>query len=545
MLALLAAPASAQETPRLTPEVAASLTAFHNRPSTTRLVGRSRLAPAATIEGDVAAIGGPLEVGGTITGDVVVLNGDLRILPGGRVLGSATVVGGIFEGDTAAVAGTLIRYPEALRFRTEDDRLIPVDPGPPGVLSAGRATRFGRTDLMLTVDGSYNRVEGLPITFGPRIELGRSNPTVLDARLIYRTRTGFRIHPDEFGHVIRLEQFLGGHRAVALGAEKLSTIDPIERAGLTDTENSLSTFILHRDYRDHYTRRGWSAYLRFIGRTRPYEAGIALLDERHGSAEPGTPWSLLNNDDPWRPQPQVAEGDLRSVQGWMRWDTRNDRVDPATGWLLDLQAEQGLEGDLSIKVEDFGVGGPQLVDRPVSAEFTVIRVDARRYLRIGPRSRLALRAVFDGSPDDGALPPQRQTTLGGEGSLPGYERFAMDCGARTGPPDQRGYYPYFGCDRRILLQGELRLAILPGFSPGRRLGLDFDLLTTPEIVLFADAGRAWIEPESLGDRVDLGPSRLRYDAGAGLRLGRLGFYIAAPFQGGGGPNFFVRLGPRL
>lgn len=546
LLALMAAPAAAQDTPILTPEVAEALAAFYNRATTTRLDGRTRIAPPAVLEGDVASVGGPLEVAGTVTGDVVVLNGDLAILPGGRILGSATVVGGGFQGDAAAVRGAITRYPEALRLRREGERIIAIDPGRPGILTAGRSMPFGRTDLMLTVDGSYNRVEGLPITFGPRIEFGRSNPTVLDARFIYRTRAGLRIHPDEFGHIVRVEQHLGGHRGMVLGLSKHNTIDPIDPAGVTDTENSLSTFILHRDYRDHFTRRGWSAYLRFIGRTRPYDAGVALLDETHGSVPPGAPWSLLYNDEPWRPQPRVAEGEIRMLQAWFRWDTRNDREDPATGWLVEVDAEQGLEGELSILVEGLGTGLPlPLVEQRVSAEYTALRLDARRYLRIGPRTRIALRGVFDGSPDDGALPPQRQSSLGGEGSMPGYDRFEFDCDARAGEPDADGYFPYFGCDRVVLLQAELRFAILPGFSLGRRLGVDFDVLSTPEIVLFTDGGRAWIEPESLGYRAGLGPESIHWDAGAGVRLGRLGLYVAAPLQGGGGANFFVRLGPRL
>lgn len=545
--AATATTAAAQEAPRLTAEVGEEIAAFYNRPSTTRINAEAIIAEGAVMEGDVAGIGGPLHVAGVVRGDVVVINGDLRLAATGRIEGDAIVVGGAYEGLRESVAGELTVYPEALRIRREDDRIVTAEPERPRILSTGRTTRFGRTDLMVAVDGSYNRAEGLPITLGPRIELGRSNPTVLDARLVYRTRAGLRIHPDEIGHVLSLEQYLGGHRAFLIGASKLNTVDPMEDAGLTDTENSLSTFILHRDYRDHYTRRGWTAYLELLGRTRPYEAGLVYADERHGSIQPGTPWSLLDNNEPWRPQPQVAEGGLRSVRGWFRWDTRNDARDPSIGWLVDASAEQGLEGDLAVlvPVED-PAADPPFVRRPVTSEFTSIRLDARRYFRLGPRTRFALRGVFDGSPDDGPLPPQRQVVLGGEGTLPGYDRFRFDCDARSGPADVEDYFPYYGCDRVILAQAELRFAVLPGIDMGRRLGLDFDLLSAPEVVLFADAGRAWIEPESVGYRAGTGATDLHYDAGVGLRLGRVGLYIAAPLSGGDdGLNFFVRLGPRL
>jgi hypothetical protein len=548
LLCLAASPVIAQEPTPLTEDAAAAIAAFYNAPATTRLGGPTRIAPGTTLEGDAASIGGPLVVAGTVRGDVVVINGDLRVAPGGAIEGAATIVGGRLLGDSAAVAGPVTVYETALRFRREGERIVALGPSRPPGLSAGRPTRFGRTEVTLRVDGSYNRVEGLPIAFGPRFELGHSNPTVLEGRLIYRTRSGLRIHPEEFGHDLRLEQYLGGHRGILLGLGLQRVIDPIEMRGVSNTENSLSTFVLHRDYRDHYERDGWRAYLRFVGRTRPYDAGVEYRDEDHASVTPGTPWSLLKNDEEWRPQPAVAEGSLRTLRGWFHWDSRNDRVDPAVGWLVAVEVEQGLEGELRARVlgVDPGTGEPPpVLSARVGAEFTAVQVDARRYLRLGPRTRVALRLLAAGSPDDGALPAQRQHVLGGEGSLPGFERFRFDCGARQEPLVD-GFVPYYGCDRVVLLQAEYRFAFMGTHSLGSRLGLDFDLVTTPELILFADAGRAWIEAESRGYRAELGPGDLRYDIGAGLRLGRVGLYLAAPLSDGGdGFNFFIRLGPRI
>ena len=541
------APVSAQEAPPLAEDQAAALAAFYNRATTTRLAGETRIAPGAEVTGDVASLGGPLTVAGHVLGDLLVINGDVFLEPGARIDGALVVVGGRVEGPAAAVSGGITVYREALRFRREEGRIIALGPSRPPALSAGGSTWFGRTDLLLAVNGSYNRVEGLPVTFGPRVELGHSNPTVFDARLEYRTRSGLRIHPEEFGYHVGVEQFLGGHRSVSVGASLESAIDPIEDNGVSDTENSLSTFILHRDYRDHYEREGWGAFVRLLGRTRPFEARIEYRDETHRSIGPGEPWSLLSNDDPWRPQPQVAEGDLRSIVARLQWDTRNDRTAPATGWLVELEVEQGLEGALRVLTPAPVLPGepPTLVERPVEAEFTAMRLDARRFLRMGPRTRLALRAVVAGSPDDGPLPPQRQHLLGGEGGLPGYERFRFDCGARAeGTIGDR--YPYYGCDRVALLQGELRLGLFDGQALNRRLGLDVDLLGAPELVLFADAGRAWIEAESLRGRRETGPRALRWDAGLGLRLGPLGAYLAVPLSADGdGANFFIRVGPRI
>lgn len=549
LLSLVALPAAAQESRPLTDAAAASVMAFYNDAGTTRIQGGTRIAPGAVLDGNVAALGGPLVVGGTIRGDLVVINGDLRLLPGSRVEGAVRVVGGRFDGAADGVAGAIIVYPESLRFRREGERMVAPAPDRPLWPSAGTATRFGRLDFTAGLHGSYNRVEGFPVMAGPRLQLGQSNPTVIDARLVYKTRSGLRFHHRELGHDLRVEQYLGGGQRMLVGVGLHDLVDPIEDAGLSDTENSLSTFVLHQDHRDHYVRQGWSAYLRFIGTTRPYDARVEYVDESHRSIDPGNPWSLLRNDSPWRSQPRVARGALRSIRGSFVWDSRNQPVDPAAGWLVTAGVEQGLGGTLAYHVPEDGSWGiviPPVGPRPADSEFTFVSVDARRYLRLGPRSRLAVRAGAAGAPDSGPLPPQRQVTLGGEGNLSGFRSFEFDCDARTHGPAADGFYPYYGCDRSLLFQAEYRFALLTDPGIARRLGLDFDLFATPELVLFADAGRAWIEARALDGRNDVGPRRLHSDVGAGLRLGPLGFYIAVPLTDAGtGPNFFLRLGPRL
>ncbi len=525
VLTLMASPLASQQT-ELTRAAAEEAAAFYNAPSTSRVSGTTRIAPGTVFAGDLAALGGPVHVAGTVRGDVLVINGDIRLEPGARITGALTVMGGSVASATDAVDGAVTVYEDALRFRREDGRIVALDPSTGPLLS--QPTWFGRGGFNLMVDGGYNRVEGLPIAFGPRFELGHANPTIFDARLIYRTGNGLQFHPDELGHEIRLEQYLGGYRSFMAGVAWHRVTEPIETRGLSDLENSLSSFVLHRDLRDHYVRGGWRVYFEYTGRTRPVEVGLEYRDEHHSSVAARTPWSLLDNDEAWRAQPSIADGAIALVRGWLRWDSRNDRADPSDGWLLEAEVEQGVEGEIP------------------NAEFTSLRLEARRYLRLGPRTRVALRAMAAGSPDDGALPPQRQHVLGGEGSLPGYLHFAFDCGARRAPL-AGSLTPYYGCDRVVLFQAEYRLAFMGSsdLSLGRRLGLDFEIATTPELVLFADGGRTWIEPESLRGRLNTGPGDLRYDAGIGLRVGRLGFYLAAPLSGGGGVNFFLRLGPRI
>ena len=270
--------------------------------------------------------------------------------------------------------------------------------------------------------------------------------------------------------------------------------------------------------------------------------------EEHDTRAALTPWTLFDNGEPFRPQPLVGVGSLNTVALRIEHDSRNEVRDPSSGWLLRLESEQGVGGEMSVRVSPDGAGGLSIEPWDIDERFSAMSLDARRYLRLGPLTRLAVRAWAAGSLDGGPLPPQRQHALGGEGTMPGYELFRFDCGARelSASFDGEGmqYFLYYGCDRAVLGQVSLERTLSFVRPLGRSLGLDFDLGPEPALALFADVGRAWIEDDALRGR-EAGTSGLEADAGVGVRFGRVGFYLAMPVTGGGGVNFFVRIGPRI
>ena len=67
-----------------------------------------RIADGATIEGDVALLGGTLTVDGEIEGDVLVLGGRLQLEPGSLVMGDVRSVGGEVETTGATVTGEIL-----------------------------------------------------------------------------------------------------------------------------------------------------------------------------------------------------------------------------------------------------------------------------------------------------------------------------------------------------------------------------------------------------------------------------------------------------
>lgn len=542
-----AAPAQTPEARVLPSEVIAAVFDYFNRPETIRITGESRIARGAEVVGDVAVLGGPLRVAGRVRGRIVVVNGDAVFEPGSEVAGDVLVVGGAAVGlDSARVTGPVETYREALRYRLEGGLLAPAPPDPEPGIATGREFRFGRTDLTLAAHRGYNRVEGLPVVAGPRFETRRRNPTRAEAFLIYRTETGVEVAAEDFGYLLRLEQFVGGRRVVRLGATLHSEIVPIEAWGLSDRENSLATFLLHRDYRDHYERTGWSAYVRIAPPGGRHDFALGYRDERHTSVRTAEPWTLFG-DEPWRPQPRIAEGRLRSVVARIGYDTRNEGADPTTGWLIRAELERALGGTLArgdlfppclepaCTVYDAGA---------VESEFATGFVDLRRYARISPDSRLALRVVAATSLNDRPLPPQRQHALGGEGSLPAYDQFAFDCGARDAGVLPDGLLPYYGCDRLALVQLEYRASFPFGRGWGRKLGWDIDLGETPGWAVFFDAGRAWTERTARDGRSE-GQDDFAADVGAGIRLGHIGAYWVVPLSGREERvNFFVRIGAR-
>src|SRR3970040_387674 len=72
----------ARELPRV---VADEVIHLYNAPTTTRLVGRTRLPRGNEWRGDVAVRNGPVIVGGRVDGTLLVINGDALLTPGAAI----------------------------------------------------------------------------------------------------------------------------------------------------------------------------------------------------------------------------------------------------------------------------------------------------------------------------------------------------------------------------------------------------------------------------------------------------------------------------
>jgi hypothetical protein len=540
-------------------DVADRLIGLYQHPGTLRFDGPGLIAAGDVVARNVAVMGGDLVVAGRVEGEVVVVHGDLRFEPGGAVTGDITIVGGEVHGaEQGQVGGTLIAYGEGFRFirRGDRDRVVHASRRPRPRMEGD--VGFGYSRLAVRLGHNYNRVEGLPIHIGPVIETGGRAPLRLEAMAILRTEDAGEFGPDRIGYTARLEQFIGG-RQFRVGVGARSTVEPIESWGLSDLENSLSTFLFHSDHRDHYEQRGWQAYARYAPGRLPFDATVEFRADRHGSVAAGDPWALFGGGE-WRLQPLVAEGAIRSVGGQLRLDTRDDRQDPLEGWLASARILHALAADLEVPAS---AQLPLPLFPPAAwpafdGGFTTGFLDVRRYNPVGRGSRLNLRGLAGGSLAGGGLPPQYQHALGGIGSLPAFGRMSADCGARdtrvtvSDGSESATFHPYYGCDRVALFQAEYRGHLSFHFDLGgreewssrRRRDWDWDGDFSPSWVVFFNAGRGWAEQKEWGplERTD---TPTLADAGVGFLIGDLGIYWAAPLTAGGSSNFFVRLGRRF
>jgi two-component system nitrogen regulation response regulator NtrX len=400
---------------------------------------------------------------------------------------------------------------------------------------------------------TYNRVEGFPIYLGPTAR--RVLPWGVisgDAYGIVRISDKLRWDEDHIGYAAHTELRIGpeGGRSLTVGGRLYDVINPVESWGLSDAEVGLSTFFLHRDYRDYFGRHGATGYATLrasdiLGLTLSY------ANERWASRPVRDPFTLFDNTAAWRPNPQIDDGLFRLVTAHVELDTRNDANDPWSGWYATGDLEHG-DGDVS----SFGPRTDgEMVSAPVGGVSPVSYLrgffDGRRYNRIGPTEQLNARLVLGGWLGGDPLPLERRLSLGGAGTMPGFDFRDPGSGPDNASCSTPRVPPPGGpaqCDRIAMAQVEFRHDLRVGLADFIR-GVPLD----GAWVLFADAGRGWLVGPHVGplqypaDAVP-GLGTALVDAGAGITLGPFGVYVAqaiSPWNYSLGPRLSIRLQQRF
>jgi len=537
---------------------------FYNDPATTRLVGRTRLPRGNEWRGNVAVRNGPVVVAGRVQGTLVVINGDLLFDTGAEVTGNVIVVGGIVD-DTAKarIGGEVRQYREPLlyRLRHEGDELVYAPNLRRRLFNPGAHVSWGdadsRSSLTIATGGTFNRIEGLPIVFGPLFDwkLQQNFRMRLDALGVFRSAGDLSDKRSDLGYMFRGELRSGDIRPVGVGLRAFDVVSPVEDWGLHNAEIGWGAFLFGRDYRDYFLNKGWAARA-FVQPEKQIALSLELRREWQTGVANQDPWTLFRNSEIWRPNPPIDEGHFTTIAVGGVLDARNDPEEPTSGWLVRATLEDSRSTDV---VPHTGVPASVRDSIPTGAyHFDRMFFDIRHYARISPSGRINVRLVGGGWVGGDPLPLQRRLALGGPDPMPGHPFRTSSCNnAFTDPvfTDAR----VAACDRVIAFQTEYRGHVKLNWSynpwkdekPDREEGSGsprFFWLEGLDVVVFADAGQAWL--------VGNGPNRLPagrippfdnwlVDVGLGIDWGGLGVYTAKAVTSGERLRLTVRLDHRF
>jgi len=526
-----------------------------NAPTTTRVFGELVIGRDDIYTGDVGALDGPLVVSGVVEGRLVAINAQVELTSSAEIMGDVLILGGtLTRSPGAEIRGSLSYYSARVLVRRVRDVLVLVEEPrePTRVVRRPRWRSWGSGDasLVFSLGGTYNRVEGLPIRVGPRIRWNGPVGGQIEAVGIVRTAGDFDSNREDLGYDVDGSLRFGWGSSVSVGGRAYDVVAPIETWGFHGDEIALASFFWHRDYRDYYLTRGVAGYIRIEPGDQLTLSG-QIAREEDLSIAARDPWTLFRGDDVWRANPLVDEGTFTRISAGLEFDTRYSPNSRQSGWLLKTEWERGISDDVLPVALPASVRGPVPLN-----DYTYDRllVDLRRYQRIGWGGQLRLRAFGVGSIGDQPLPVQRRVSLGGPALMPGYPFRAFACNAGVADPSLPAL-----CDRMVLFQAEYRGDLSFGLLPYRNRQerrrrerarsdwLDRDnfwewdewfWVDAPDLVLFADAGAAWLKDEGT-------PNELEWDVGAGIEFGGFGVYATKAIAQDESLRFTLRMHRRF
>jgi hypothetical protein len=451
----------------------------------------------------------------------------------------------------ALCALILFATPAVARAQGEDT--VAVD------TTAERLGLWARTSrssgLIISSGKTYNRIEGLPVHLGPSFHdsagAAEFNLSVLG---IIRSANTFHWDSQNLGHRIMADMRVGRGRGYGLGVQSYDVMTPVETWQLPDPDASLAAFFGHRDFRDYFNRHGAKATATFNMSTRS-SFSVDWSDERWSSPQVRSVLTVFGNGKAWRANPVVDAGRFHIGVARANIDTRNDEINPSTGWLILAEYERG-SGEVTTAGPTSALARPSA---PTELTYGRVLVDLRRYNRLSPTTWVNGRLVLGGWLHGDQLPLERRFSVGGIGTIPGYDFRKYQPGMLDVSQCSDGGAPPPGnpaqCERVALAQLEYRNELHSTFfdflnSRAIRLrGIGFTV--RPTAVAFVDAGRGWLVGPPSGTLQYSSRSFPRFgtfrtDVGLGLDLGIIGVYVAKAVSTPKEPaNVFLRVHRRF
>ena len=520
--------------------------ASFNRQVAIKIWGDGTVAAGMVLPGPYLAYGGRIRLDGQVNGDVVIINSDLLVSSTGRITGALTVLGGrLIVEDGAQIGGRQIWYPEiATVARTADNTLVIRQRSRSLAELASSNVSVQLGPVVATLDagvGTYNRAEGLPFRITPRFEWQRDAQTTvhLDLAGILRTSSDPSGTRPALGWSGQLSTTRTGVRVpITVGFAARQLVAPMASQAFTPLESAVSTLVFHEDYRDWYARRGWGLFADWKPTAQLGVHG-SFDNDRERSEHAADPFSVLRNDEAWRPNPLADDGRFRRLALGVEVDTRDDSLRTSAGWWLRATVRRVTSSDLSPLSLPTSIRS-QLPFTDYAAN--AVEIDVRRYLQLGPTASLHLRLLARGWLSGDPLLTQDRLAMGGGDLLPGYLFRDVNCETRRTPDPAKPAL----CERQMAIQAEYHRELDLNLS--MRIGRYTLGLNHPSLVLFGNTGSAWLSGDSAGrvpnNRIQT-ISEWQSDVGVGLDNRWLAVYVAKSLVNAGPVRLTLRLRPRF
>jgi hypothetical protein len=165
--------------------------------------------------------------------------------------------------------------------------------------------------LLRYADISFNRVEGFHLG-----ALYDNDPAVL---LHVRAGIAYGFSDKSTKYNVGATIYATPAHTYGIGIDGYRTTATSPDAGFYGSlANSVTSLLNKNDYRDYYHVEGWKVSLS-ASPIRLLTAGVAFSDEVHSSLPVATDFSLLYRSRAFRPNPSIAEGNMRSIMLTMRY----------------------------------------------------------------------------------------------------------------------------------------------------------------------------------------------------------------------------------
>ncbi|HEY3935320.1 MAG TPA: polymer-forming cytoskeletal protein [Gemmatimonadales bacterium] len=503
----------------------AALLAFNGHAAVHVFGGTSVIPLADTIDGSYGVFGGSLRVDGTVRGSLIVFDGDVRVTATGVVAGDITVFGGQVTADPSArIGGQTFACADPVSLERQTDGTLVLRPAtrPVTQLASSLAVDIGGVQLTPYLGvGQYNRVEALPVQVGGNARWSPGTTDTIRAQgyaVIRSARDPSASRPTVGWHA--QSSWSGAlPTPVSLGIEGGQTVASTADQPASPLESGLSALLLRRDYSDWYVRRGGSVFAT-IRPASEVTIGARYEISRQTTALAVNALSILRGDETWRPNPLIDDGKYHIASINLDWNAQNEARHPVFTWQANVVMRRVTSNELT----------------PVSLPTTIRDAmptsgygetdgdfDLRGSLRLAPDQRIALRLLGGGHLGGDPLTIQDRRALGGVDPLPGYDFRAINCDRRRKPDPATPAL----CDRDMAMQVEYRRTLPIDLSTrvgGYQIGI-----RRPELVLFADAGSAWLAGDSTGrvpsNRIEA-LREWKSDAGIGVSTKWASLYVA-------------------